>query len=296
MFEPIPLVWILSLVIQDTPGRLEGQATMNLAGVLTNLLTLATFAWHDGSEKSVVPNSVKEHLETEVLRPIGKPYTVLVEGNVGSGKSTTLNYFATQTPEKDLVDVVFEPVNLWRNLSGVDLLNQMFTDPQRWALAFQSYSSLTRYSNVFKPTPKKYRIMERSIFSERACFLDTVHEQPNGMTEVEFNIMHQWYQMMTKTFWDQLKPDIIVYVKCDVDVLMQRIKKRGRPEEANISRDFVETIQRRHDDWLIHRNSSFVPPAPVLVLDGNLEVGKFLELVKAKEAVIFGGQLRRTDT
>lgn len=85
-----------------------------------------------------------------------------------------------------------------------------------------------------------------------------------------------------------------VYVKCDVDVLMQRIKKRGRPEEANISRDFVETIQKRHDDWLIHKNSSFVPPAPVLVLDGNLDVQKFLELVKAKENVIFGGQLQRT--
>lgn len=154
-------------------------------------------------------NSIRKHVEKETLRPTGKPYTVLVEGNVGSGKSTTLNYFATQTPEKDLVDVVFEPVNLWRNLSGVDLLNQMFTDPQRWALAFQSYSSLTRYRNMFKPTSKKYRIMERSIFSERACFLDTVHEQPNGMTNVEFSIMDQWYQMMTTAFWEQLKPDLI---------------------------------------------------------------------------------------
>ena len=52
-----------------------------------------------------------------------------------------------------------------------------------------------------------------------------------------------------------------MYIRCDVPVLLKRIKKRGRPEEANIPVDFVKDIQRRHDDWLVHKNSSFPVPA-----------------------------------
>ena len=47
-----------------------------------------------------------------------KPFTVIVEGNIGSGKTTFLNHFAKF---KD-VEVLQEPVNKWRNVQGHNLL------------------------------------------------------------------------------------------------------------------------------------------------------------------------------
>lgn len=48
----------------------------------------------------------------------GQPYTVFIEGNIGSGKTTFLNYFK----KFDEVCLQAEPVEKWRDVAGVNLL------------------------------------------------------------------------------------------------------------------------------------------------------------------------------
>lgn len=47
-----------------------------------------------------------------------QPFTVFIEGNIGSGKTTFLNHFK----KHDGVCLQTEPVDKWRNLGGVNLL------------------------------------------------------------------------------------------------------------------------------------------------------------------------------
>lgn len=47
-----------------------------------------------------------------------KPFTVVVEGNIGSGKTTFLNHFNKFHD----VEVLQEPVEKWRNVQGHNLL------------------------------------------------------------------------------------------------------------------------------------------------------------------------------
>lgn len=46
------------------------------------------------------------------------PFTVVVEGNVGSGKTTFLEYFK----KYENVCVLAEPIEMWRNCNGHNLL------------------------------------------------------------------------------------------------------------------------------------------------------------------------------
>lgn len=47
-----------------------------------------------------------------------KPFTICIEGNIGSGKTTFLKHF-----EKfNNATILPEPVHLWRNVAGVNLL------------------------------------------------------------------------------------------------------------------------------------------------------------------------------
>ncbi|KAJ8947150.1 hypothetical protein NQ318_002512, partial [Aromia moschata] len=50
-----------------------------------------------------------------------RPFTVAVEGNIGSGKTTFLNYFN----QHENICVLAEPVELWRNCNGHNLLLTM---------------------------------------------------------------------------------------------------------------------------------------------------------------------------
>lgn len=47
-----------------------------------------------------------------------RPFTVCVEGNIGSGKTTFLSHFK----KYNNTTVFEEPVELWRNVSGTNLL------------------------------------------------------------------------------------------------------------------------------------------------------------------------------
>ena len=63
----------------------------------------------------------------QCLRPLipmkkNRPFTVVVEGNIGSGKTTFLDYFAKFTD----VEVLQEPVNRWRDVQGHNLLVCIF--------------------------------------------------------------------------------------------------------------------------------------------------------------------------
>ncbi|OQR74215.1 deoxynucleoside kinase-like [Tropilaelaps mercedesae] len=67
--------------------------------------------------------------------------TIVVEGNIGSGKSTFLNSFSGLSD----ITILTEPVNRWKNLGGKhNLLELIYKDPLRWNMAFQSYVQLTR--------------------------------------------------------------------------------------------------------------------------------------------------------
>ena len=72
-----------------------------------------------------------------------RPFTVVVEGNIGSGKTTFLDHFM----KNEMVEVVTEPVEEWRNVGGHNLLQLMYENPSRWSHMFQSYVQLTMTKN-----------------------------------------------------------------------------------------------------------------------------------------------------
>ena len=91
--------------------------------------------------KAPVKNHRKigSHGDTKEVRP----FTVVVEGNIGSGKTTFLEHFN----KHNKVEVVTEPVEEWRNVGGHNLLQLMYENPSRWSHIFQSYVQLTMTQN-----------------------------------------------------------------------------------------------------------------------------------------------------
>jgi deoxyadenosine/deoxycytidine kinase len=78
------------------------------------------------------------------------PFTIGIEGNAGSGKSTPLNHFY----EMMNVDVLLEPVEKWCNMEGNhNILQLVQENPQRHGMLFQSYAQLTKtQQHTQKPT------------------------------------------------------------------------------------------------------------------------------------------------
>ena len=67
-----------------------------------------------------------------------KPFTIFVEGIVGTGKSTFLKAFE----KYPMMDILPEPVSKWMDLNGTDMLQLIYDDPERWSMAQVSFNRL----------------------------------------------------------------------------------------------------------------------------------------------------------
>ncbi|XP_077289192.1 deoxynucleoside kinase-like isoform X2 [Arctopsyche grandis] len=204
-----------------------------------------------------------------------RPFTVLVEGNIGSGKTTYLEHFR----QFEDITLLTEPVEAWRNLSGWNLLDLMYKNPEKWAMPFQSYVSLTMLLMHTKEIPTKIKLMERSIFSARYCFVENMI-QNKTMHPAMSSVLDQWFNyILTAT---DIPVDLIVYLKTTPSIVHERIRKRARSEEQCVPLAYIEQLHELHEDWLV-RGKSFRRPAPVLILDADLDLTHISEEYKRSE-------------
>lgn len=68
----------------------------------------------------------------------------------------------------------------------------MYKDPSRWAMTFQSYVALTMLDMHQQPTATPVKLMERSLYSARHCFVE--HMMRSGvMHPAEFAVLDEWF-------------------------------------------------------------------------------------------------------
>jgi len=198
-----------------------------------------------------------------------RPFIVSIEGNIGSGKSTMLKYFEKFSD----VELVPEPVAQWCDVNGHNLLAKLYEDPERWSFQFQSYVQLTRLQLLKKPTNCSVKIIERSIQNNRFCFLENARKE-KSLTGSELEVLFEWYTWLDNNLGIPL--DLIVYLRTSPQVAYDRLRQRGRKEEAGVPMKFIEGLHQSYEDWLISQSQGKLP-APLLVLDADQGIEKMLE-------------------
>lgn len=190
-----------------------------------------------------------------------KPFTVLVEGNIGVGKSTLLNYFR----HFDDVEIVAEPIEKWQNLNGSNLLDLVYRDAKTFGFPFQMYTLLLMLQNHVLNTAKKVKILERSLFSAHNCFNKILNEQ-NNLKKEEYDILNDRMDYVQCKF--NVHANLIVYLRTSPEQVFDRIKQRNRPEENDISLDYICRIHELHEEWLMR--GLYYGKIPIIVLDASL--------------------------
>ncbi|XP_055622385.1 deoxynucleoside kinase isoform X3 [Toxorhynchites rutilus septentrionalis] len=215
-------------------------------------------------------------LELEKLGSKGnKPFTVFIEGNIGSGKTTFLNHF---DKFKDRVCLLTEPVEKWRNCGGVNLLELMYKEPHKWAMPFQTYVNLTMLTMHNQQTDKSVKLMERSMFSARYCFVENMYKS-GTLHQGMYNVLQEWYDFIQTNI--HIQADLIVYLRTSPEIVYERMKKRARSEESCVPLKYLQELHELHENWLIH--GAYPRAAPVLVLDADLDLNNISSEYKRSE-------------
>eukprot|EP00039_Didymoeca_costata_P031341 m.34263 g.34263 ORF g.34263 m.34263 type:complete len:316 (+) comp8695_c0_seq1:103-1050(+) len=260
-----------------------------LQQVFVSTKTSLTMA-DERSPKRLRENSTDEGVMTSPPVPTttrNKPLRIAVEGNIATGKSTFLDLITTHMPH---LNVVQEPVHKWTNVeedrddddempssqkSGGNLLQLFYDKPERWAYTFQTYAFLSRMKSQVRndmDTSASVTIFERSVFSDRVCFAANCHDS-GLLSDIEYTVYCDFHSFLVESL-ARLEVDGIIYLRSNTETCMKRLEKRNRTEEKTIPKDYLEALEKRHDDWLLHKTVTvpgLSPDTPVLVLDTNEE-------------------------
>lgn len=202
-----------------------------------------------------------------------RKHFVAMAGNIGSGKTTAAKIIS-QHMGFELFD---EPVIDNR------FLKPYYEDMTRWSFTLQMEFLIKRVEHHrLIETVEKPCIQDRTLLEDPEIFAKYLHGL-GKMTDQEIDLYFDYYRAMTR---DLRHPDKVIYLHVPEDeVLLGRIKSRGRKEERNIPRDFLRGLNAYYQVFpqvCRHKYGLDVLEIPVSAEDIRTEEGRarFLDRVE----------------
>jgi deoxyguanosine kinase len=189
----------------------------------------------------ITPNHLKE-------APLAERYYVAIEGPIGVGK-TTLARLIHKDLQAELLLEVFEEN---------PFLSDFYADRAKYAFQTQIFFLLSRYRQQHQVIT---RVLQRSpLVSDYTFSKDQLFARLN-LSGDELAVYDALHSVLAEKI---PRPDVVVYLRADLDVLMERIEMRDRTYERAMSRQYIADLMEAYDRFFAQYTQ-----APVLVLDTN---------------------------
>lgn len=180
---------------------------------------------------------------------------IAIEGVIGVGK-TTLARLLQPAFQSSLVLEVFEEN---------PFLSDFYSDRQRYAFQTQIFFLLSRYYQQRRSVPEILKRGE-SLIADYTFAKDALFARINLIGD-ELDMYYRVHDALAEKI---PLPNLIVYLRADLEVLMQRIASRDRPYERNIEPDYITQLIHAYDDFFINNQARNVGGnVTVLALDTN---------------------------
>ncbi len=171
---------------------------------------------------------------------------IVVEGPIGVGKTSLCNILAQRMGGRRILEVVEEN----------PFLSSFYSDRAKHAFQTQIFFLLSRYrqqldlaqQDLFSAvTVSDYLFAKDRIF---AC----LNLDPNELA---------LYDRVFDALGTRVtKPDLVIYLQSRIDVLLHRIKKRGREFERQFDASYLEELVKAYNSFFFHYTET-----PLLVIN-----------------------------
>ena len=173
---------------------------------------------------------------------------LVIEGVIGAGKTS----LARMLSERLAAQLVLEEVE------ENPFLKDFYRERARFAFQTQMHFLFSRYQ-------QQRDLKQTDLFSEKlvADYLfqkDRIFASLN-LADRELALYERlvgWLEL------DVVKPDIVVYLQANPDVLMERISKRNRPFERDMEKDYIARLNDAYNHYFFHYTDT-----PLLVVNTN---------------------------
>lgn len=171
---------------------------------------------------------------------------ITIEGVIGVGKTV----LATKLAEKLEARLVLEEVE------ENPFLANFYQDMRTYALSTQLFFLLSRHRQQQQFSQQV--LFQERIVSDYSFFKDRIFAYIN-LSEHELKLYEKIYEFLQK---DVPKPDLVVYLQAPVEILIERIKKRGRSFEQEMNPEYLQVVSDSYNRFFLHYDAT-----PLIIVD-----------------------------
>ena len=171
---------------------------------------------------------------------------IAVEGAIGVGKTAVVERLTQR----------LDAATLQEEWATNPFLKTFYDGAPGAAFQTELFFLLSRYR-------QQQELLQRNLF-KHATLSDYVFEKSKlfaylNLDDSELLIYEKLYTLLAEGI---PRPDLVVYLQAPTEVLVQRIRCAGRPEEAPISEEYLAEVNRAYNHYFFHYT-----PTPLLVVN-----------------------------
>jgi deoxyadenosine/deoxycytidine kinase len=156
---------------------------------------------------------------------------LVIEGNIGAGKTT----LATRIAEQFNARLILE------QFADNPFLPKFYRDPEKYSFPLELSFLASRYKQLNEEL--KYQDLFKTFTVADYYFMKSLVFASSTLKGDEYNLYRQIFYIIYNSL---PKPDIYVYLHISTARLLENIKKRGREYEKSITGEYLQKIQESY--------------------------------------------------
>jgi deoxyadenosine/deoxycytidine kinase len=162
---------------------------------------------------------------------------VLVAGNIAAGKTSLTERLGARLGWQ----------TAYESVADNPYLGDFYADMRQWSFHLQVFFLGHRAQQHLElANSPKSAIADRSIYEDAHIFARALHHLSN-LSERDYQSYRRVFDMMVAGL---PRPDLLLYLKAPVSVLMERIARRGRAIESGITVDYLSLLDTFYNEWM----------------------------------------------
>jgi deoxyadenosine/deoxycytidine kinase len=161
------------------------------------------------------------------------PKYLVVEGPIGVGKTSLVTLLADQLGGKAILE----------ESENNPFLLRFYRDRRRWAFQTQLFFLLSRYRQ--QEEMAQHELFSNVTITDVFLPKDRIFASLN-LSPDELVLYDQVYGLLRGRL---PKPDLVIYLHAETDVLMQRVHQRGREYEKELTWEYLDALNRAYNEF-----------------------------------------------
>lgn len=161
------------------------------------------------------------------------PKYLVVEGPIGVGKTSLVTLLAEQLGGKAILE----------ESENNPFLLRFYRDRRRWAFQTQLFFLLSRYRQ--QEEMAQHELFSNVTITDVFLPKDRIFASLN-LSPDELVLYDQVYGLLRGRL---PKPDLVIYLHAETDVLMQRVHQRGREYEKELVWEYLDALNRAYNGF-----------------------------------------------